>query len=129
MSVYLVHQASTTLRYKLEVDHRNYPSIDGCNAANLKKQIDAALEVDEVTYKAWVSCGGKGEDDNLSSLEEYLLLQDVDQYEIVCRESVGAWRSLDFGDALTRLDRQYLAGWKWSVKVEKDALASFPFEV
>jgi hypothetical protein len=127
VSFYLIHQASAILRYKHEVDQTECPSTDGCTVANLAKQIDAAFEVDEATHRGWVSrCTrqGHGVDKRLSS--EYLLLQDIERYEIICHESVEAWGSSTFREVLTTLDRKYLAGQEWTVKVEKKALASFP---
>ena len=129
VSYYLVHQASAILGYKREVDQREYPSTDGCTVGNLMKQIDAAFEVDEATHRVWDSHPAKREDhgiDEIPSSDTYLLLQDIDQYEIICRESVEAWSNLDFGEVLTSLDRRYLAGQKWTVELEKEALASFP---
>jgi hypothetical protein len=91
VSFYLINQTSAILRYKHKVDQTECPSTDGCTVANLAKQIDAAFEVDEVTHRGWVSrCTrqGHGIDKRLSS--EYLLLQDIERYEIICHESVEA---------------------------------------
>jgi len=41
-------------------------------------------------------------------------------------EPVEAWRNSDFGEVLTRLDRQYLAGRKWTVEVEREAVVRSP---
>jgi hypothetical protein len=105
--------------------------LDGCTVAKLTKQIDAALEVDHMTYSLWIECPAKQEDHGLNSpllLEESLLMQDIDQYEVICRAPLEVRKNSYFGNVLTRLDRQYLSGRKWTVEVEKGALASYTAE-
>jgi len=127
VSEYLVQQARALLRYKHTIDRRN-GSTDGCTAG-LVKQIDAALGVDEATHRLWISGRERWDDSSVdvdpSWLEESLLLQEVDQYEVTCCMSVEACKNPAFGDSLTSLDRQYLVAREVFMMAEKKLATSY----